>query len=556
MPSQSTELGQMGKAARGKRGAVRIASIVEIAAAHGLGYWVERLGLSHYLPWKRAAERVEDLPPEKLARTLRLMLQDLGPTFVKVGQLISVRPDIAPPEVVFELEKLQDEVQPFAFAVVLKEMERALGPKLMADFERVDPEPVASASIGQVHRATLGTGQDVAVKVQRPEAQKTIEADLDLLAALARLVKDRVTGVDPVALVNEFSAWILRELDYRVEGKHIDRFRFNFRDDPLVKIPLVYWKYTGRRVLTMEFVEGTKLSDLATPEAAGIDTFELARHGAEAFMKQVLVDGFFHGDLHAANMMVTPDGRIGYLDFGIVGTISPEHREPITRMLLGIIRQDMDEVVIQAERVGAAIPPDKRKAMAREMGQIVGRYRDSSLRELRLDIIGREFLGMLYRNHIRIPDNYALLAKALVTIEGTAKQLYPDINILEVAQPFAAGLVRERYSGQMAAEDVYQEILRTGGALLDIPKQAQALMRAMRDGNLEVRQRPVGWESIMRRLEGAVGRLAVAVLLAGALVGAAVLLTAGVGSGAAFVFGGLVLAAMLVIILAGRRRRE
>ncbi|MDI6821419.1 MAG: AarF/ABC1/UbiB kinase family protein [Actinomycetota bacterium] len=489
---------------RKRRNIKRLCGIAQIVVKHGLGFYLERYRLKKFLPREKRRLKFEPPPREVFAKRLRMCLEELGPTFVKVGQLLSVRPDLVPPEVIFELEKLQDTVPPFDFDIVREQIFHEFGKELEELYLHFEPVPMAAASIAQVHRARLPDGREVVVKVQRPEAEKRIEADIDLLYYIARWVSRHVKSLeflDLVGLVDELAASLRREIDFRVEGRHVDRFRFNFRDDPLLKVPLVIWPCSSKRILTMEYIEGTKISDLATPESLGIDTYDLAIHGAKAIMKQVLVDGFFHGDLHPANILITPDGKIAYLDFGIVGQIKEQDKETITRMLIAIIDKDVDEVVAQCQKLGVQISPNRINTMKPQFRDILDRYYGRKLGELKIDIIGREFLELIYENRIRIPKDYALLAKALITVEGVCKQLYPQINILEVAKPYAMELFKSYYPPERVLQDIWEEIKLYALIFRDYPKQLHDILKQTSEGRLEVISRDPASEDISRKMD-------------------------------------------------------
>lgn len=508
-----------------KRSIKRLYKIAEIATRHGLGYFVEISGFKQFLSKKERGREHKRPTAEALAEKFRLFLEDLGPTFIKIGQLLSVRPDLIPAEIIFELEKLQDTCPPLDFSIIKREIEYDLKKKIEDVFSYIDPEPLASASIGQVHRAILKENNNsVVVKIQRPTAKRLIESDLDLLFTLARLLKKRLAlFFDPVSVVQQFADSLHRELDYRIEARHADKFRFNFRSDPLIKIPLVYWKYSAKRILTMEYIEGTKLSDLATPEAAGIDTFLIAKHGAEAFMKQILEDGFFHGDLHPANLMITKDGKIAYLDFGIVGEIEDKDKEIITILVLMIIKQDMDEIVNQIQKLGVEISSEQVASMRSELKEILDRYYGRTLKELRIDIIGREFLSVIYRHKVKIPENYALLIKALIILEGVGKQVYPEFNILEVAKPFAKELIKRRYPPSKIWEEGYEKLKEYSIYMTDYPKQIHELLNKSKSGELEIRFRHVGLEEIVKRFDGMVNRLIIGLIICSLIVSTTIL---------------------------------
>jgi ubiquinone biosynthesis protein len=391
---------------------------------------------------------------EAVARQLRLACEELGPAFIKLGQLASVRPDVFAPEVVFELERLQDRVPAAPFADVRAIVAAELGAAPERIFASFDPEPVATASIAQVHAATLrddvrpvvgaplAAGTRLAVKVVRPGVEAAIAEDLGVARRwAARLERwPRLARWRPAALLRELEATLASELDLRHEGRVADRFAFDFADDPLVVVPRVVWRHTTRRVLTTEFVDGWRLSELGDAERAGIDARRLAAHGAEVFLRQVLLHGRFHADLHPANLFVTPDGRICYLDFGITGTTTPDQRVAIAQVLAALVYGDAERALRYSRVLGLEVPDER-----------VGEVRAAVDGLVREHLIGREptdvrgfalgFLGMLADFRIPIPEGYGLLVKALVTVEGVARAIYPDIDVVKTAGPFATRLI-------------------------------------------------------------------------------------------------------------------
>jgi ubiquinone biosynthesis protein len=390
------------------------------------------------------------------SRALRLSFEDLGPAFVKLGQLISVRPDEFAEELVAEMRTMQDAVPALPTeairAVIVAEFS-AQPEDLFATF---DNTPLASASIAQVHRATLASayrpvwgeelpaGAEVVVKVVRPGAAESIRSDIAVARKLARRLARRrfARRFDPVALLDEFAATVERELDLREEGRYADRFLFDFRDDPRVVAPRIVWPRSTSRVLTMEFMRGWRLSDLDAAHAAEVDCRALAVHGAPAFMRQVFVYGRYHADLHPANIFVTPDNTIAYLDFGIVGFLTPEERMNITQVMAALVYRDPDRALRYSAELGVHVPSEHVAAVRSGLGELLdGTTRPDGTRDFAH--FGLGFLKLLGEHDIKIPSGYGLLIKSLATVEGVARALYPDIDIVATAQPFTTRILGE-----------------------------------------------------------------------------------------------------------------
>ncbi len=384
---------------------------------------------------------------------LRRAFEELGGAFIKIGQMISVRADEFGEELAGEMERLRDRCTPVPFSEVAPIIEISLGAPLEALFASIDPMPIATASVAQVHAAvlaedyqpvygeTMPSGTDVVVKVIRPGAAEALRSDVAEARRLSgrAFVRWLLRGVDLASLLDEFERSLERELDLRIEGRVADRFAFDFRHDPKIVVPRVVWTRAASQVLTMERMYGWRLSDLDEAELAGVDAHGLAVHGATAFMRQVMLYGRYHADLHPSNLFVTPDNRIAYLDFGIVGHLTDAERGQIAQVLAGFVYRDADRALRYSADLGVVVPPEKVLSVRSDLGELLDRTMAGGSTDFRH--FGFGFLALLRRNGIAIPGGYGLLVKSLATVEGVARRLYPDIDIMEVARPFVTKMI-------------------------------------------------------------------------------------------------------------------
>jgi ubiquinone biosynthesis protein len=383
----------------------------------------------------------------------RRAFEELGGAFIKLGQMISVRPDEFGDELAGEMERLRDRVAPVPFSELRPVIEASLGAPLARLYASIDETPLATASVAQVHAAVLASsyrpvwgeelpaGAEVVVKIIRPGAADALRGDIAEARRLGGgvLLRRLLRGVDVDALLDEFARSVERELDLRVEGRVADRFSFDFRPDPKIVVPRIVWTRTAEQVLTMERMYGWRLSELDAAELAGVDAHGLAVHGATAFMRQVMLYGRYHADLHPSNLFVTPDNRIAYLDFGIVGHLTDDERGDIAQVLAGFVYRDADRALRYSANLGVVVPPEKVPVVRRELGELLDKTMGGGSTDFRH--FGFGFLALLRRNGIGIPGGYGLLVKSLATVEGVARRLYPDIDIMEVARPFVTRMI-------------------------------------------------------------------------------------------------------------------
>lgn len=499
----------------------RYREVVEVLARHGFVVVLDALGLRQLLP-RRARRAVSTPGPVHL----RQALEELGPTFIKLGQVLSLRADLLPKEYVDELARLQDRVPPQPFEASRALIERELGAPIERLFRRIDPEPLASASLGQVYAAELLDGRPVVVKVLREGVEAQVRTDLEIIHDLAQLAAERLGQIhfDPVALADEFARIMRRELDYRIEARQILRFRRNFRGDGRIHIPRVHLDRSTARVLTMERLSGAKITDFAALERMGVDRRRLARNGAEIFLKMVLVDQYFHGDPHPGNLLVEPGGRLGLLDFGMVASLRPETTEQLTRTFLAVVRQDVRGAVRSMRRMGIVPPNADLSALERDLEDLVARNYGRPISELSLGEVVADAVELVARHRLRLPAELLLLARALSILDGLGRMLDPAFNALEVALPFARRLwLRRARVDRRLVKFVYDvqevvELVRT------LPERVDRLLEQVETGRVTLGLR-LSQESYpeLRRAERAVNRLSLAMLAAGLAVAGSLL---------------------------------
>ncbi len=460
---------------------------------------------------------------------IRNTLLDLGPTFIKVGQLFSTRADIFPGEYVEELAKLQDKVPAFSYEQVEGIIQQELGKKIPELFETFEPIPLAAASLGQVHKAVLHSGEAVVVKVQRPGLKKLFEIDLQILKGIARYFQNHPKwgrGRDWMGIYEECCRILWEEIDYLNEGRNADTFRRNFRSYEWVKVPRVYWRYTSSRVLTLEYVPGIKISQYEALEAAGIDRKTVARQGAQAYLHQLLNNGFFHADPHPGNIAVSPDGGLIFYDFGMMGRVKSNIRDGLMETLFGIAQKDGDRVVQSLIDLGAIAPVDDMGPVRRSVQYMLDNFMDKPFENQSVAAISDDLYEIAYNQPFRFPATFTFVMRAFSTLEGVGKGLDPEFNFMEVAKPYAMQLMTNSNGSQSNSflNELSRQAVQVSTTAFALPRRLEDTLEKLERGDMRLRVRSIETERLLRRQSNIQLGISYALIISGFTLSATILL--------------------------------
>jgi ubiquinone biosynthesis protein len=497
-----------------QRSISRLSEIGRVATRHGFGYAFDR------------RRRNDDTQLADRGRRLREMFDELGPTFVKFGQLLSTRPDLVPPDIVVELRKLQDDVSPFPPEDVERVVREELGLSVEQAFVWFEMEPIAAASIGQVHRATLPNGEQVVVKIQRPDAPRQIDSDLRLMRSAAKLARERVRQLDFLdseGVVDEFARSIRGELDYQQEARNAETFRRNFADDERIAVPKVWWRYTTGRLLTLERLEGVHVRDIELDRWSDEERRELAYRLTDVWMTMIFRHAFFHGDPHPANVLVLDDGRLGLVDFGLAGRLSDEDMARLTRLFVDAATENVAALPRRLADLGVRYPPEREDELRARLEEVYYRYYGTRLSDIDPVEVIREAIDLIYSMHLRLPTRFVILDKAIATLGGVAVEIYPDFNVFDVARPYAKALMAERLSPRHLALRAQRHTREVVEAVGKLPMQVSVVLDELADGELEVKISNPGIDDLAHHIDVSVNRIAVALVIVGGLVGSSMM---------------------------------
>lgn len=505
----------------------RFKDIVVTLFRYGFDDVVERLDL----PGKMILEKIHKVEREMTTwERVRFMLEELGPTYIKFGQIMSLRPDLVPNSLIHELRKLQDEVAPVPFENVRRLLEKNLDRSVSEVFLRFEEKPLAAASLAQVHRAILRKGrQVVAVKVQRPGIRQVIENDLYILDIIARQLNDRMESLriyDLPTLVREVKKNLLRELNFSREARHMKIFQKNFEGSQEVYIPRLYEEYTTEQVLVMELAQGTRLRDLELHKE--VDRKILAERGLRLTVKQILEDGFFHADPHPGNIVILKDNVLCLLDWGMVGRLTRRTRYELIDLIHGVVDKDSEKILWILLRLSEGSDGASPRLMEREILDILDAYHSLPIQELNIGYLLLEITAMLREHRLRIPADLAIMIKALITAEGTARELYPRLNVVQEAEPYVKRLVLERWKPNVLWHAFRRSLSNFLSLQGEMPAKFSQIMDKVDRGDLAIRFRHENLGGLRNTLENVTNRLTFGIIIAALIIGSSMIITTGV----------------------------
>jgi ubiquinone biosynthesis protein len=505
----------------------RWAQIISTLVKYGFTSWVKRLKLETGRP----EEKIEDVQGEEIWKRLRLALEELGPTFIKFGQMLSNRPDLLPRELISELEQLQDAVPPVTVEEIKEVIKEDFEKTAEEVFFTFDNEPYAAASIAQVHRAKLEDGRLVAVKIQRPDIRIIVDSDIQILRKLAKLIEDYTDEfevIHPVSLVEEFDRVIHEELDFSREAMNMLQFRHNFKDEERIIIPKIYKSLSTSRVLTMNFYKGFKITEIDEMRKAGIDPRIVADTGSELFFQQLFDHGFYHADPHPGNMLILENNRICYLDFGMTGRITPSDRDLLGNIFISIAQKDLVRMLRTLRTFAPDHKIDNERKLEYQLQELMDRYTMQNLKDVNMNDLTARFRIIVLEHRLNIPPDFFLLLRSLAILEGTARKLDPDYNIVNKMQPYLVRLYKKKLDPATLAKEAGVTALDLLSILKDLPYDLKEIFRKIREGTLMVEFQHKGLESMMRTLISVSNKLSAAIILASIVIGSSLLVFAGI----------------------------
>ncbi|NOX19732.1 MAG: AarF/ABC1/UbiB kinase family protein [Nitrospirae bacterium] len=516
----------------------RVRQIVNVFLKHGFGQIIEQLNLHRVLPFRKRLKLLGAKPDlgHAVAERLRIAFGELGPSFIKLAQLLSSRPDLITKTFADEFKKLQDEVPPFPFEEVRRIIKEDMGREPEILFNYIDPHPVAAASIAQVHYATLKDDTPVVIKIQRPNIKDIIETDITIMKAIANLLVKYIPETElfnPPGIVEEFARTIRKELDFTEEAKNMCRFRRNFSGHPHIYIPKLYPHLLSKRMIVMERIEGVRIDDIEAITRMGHDRTELAKKGVDAYFKMFLEDVFFHADPHPGNIFVMPDGRIGLVDFGIVGWLTPDIMESIAQALIALVKKDFDSLIEQYIALGLVteevdLESFKREFKADIIDFLIPLY-DMTISEINIAQYLDTLIHIAIKHKLKIPSDLLLLNKCMLILDNIGRELDPNFNFISIAEPYASKIIRSRYNPKRLYEKMQKQVNELSTLTVNTPKQMSMLLRKALKEDLHLKITPIGLDRLIRDIDRSTNRIAFSIVVAAIILSSAILTLTGTG---------------------------
>ncbi|MGZ5060097.1 MAG: ABC1 kinase family protein [Methylobacter sp.] len=508
----------------------RVQDIASVLIRYGFGSFVRSLGMARVL--ERAGrvlhwQHVEDYVKLDTPQRIRHVLEELGPTFIKLGQILATRVDLFSPQYIAEFEKLQDQVPPMSLEELLPQLEEDLGGSLDDIFSEFETEPLAAASIAQVHKAVLKDGTPVILKIRRPGLRKLIEADLRLLNRIVDIAESEspeIRRFRPKDVLRQFNQSLRRELDLAAECRNAERVAVNLADDPNIKIPNVYWQWTGERLNVQEYIQGIQGGDLEAVEQAGLDRKLLAERGTGAVMKMIMEDGFFHADPHAGNVFYLEDNKLAFIDFGMIGRLTEDRREQVVSLLYGMTNHLPMKVAEILEDWSDNVHTDE-QVLIIDIEAFVDQYSSLALKDLSLTAMMTDLMAILRDHKLILPDDLALLIKAYITMDGLGRHLNPEFNTLVFAAPYLQKIMAERYRPEAMARRGWRNLIGVADLLSSLPRDLRKLLRASRKGafQVDINVRRLG--QYVNYIDIAISRLTMGIVTAALIIGSSIIMT-------------------------------
>ena len=515
------------------KSAMRLQQIVNVSLRYGFGQIIDQIHLGRYIPFKKRLKSFGVWPALKgptVPERLRMAFAELGPTFIKLAQLLSSRPDLITVQFADEFKKLQDEVPPFPVAEARRIIEEDIKYPVDKIFSNFDERPIAAASIAQVHRAILLDGSEVVVKVQRPNIREQIESDINILTTIARLLDKYVLEsrfFNPIGIVEEFSKTVRREMDFVEEARNCCRFRRNFEQNLDVYIPKIYAEFVTERVLVMEMIDGVRIDNIAAIDEMGLDRKRLAKIGVDAYFKQTLEDGFFHADPHPGNILVMPTGMIAFLDFGIVGRVSEELKETMADTFLALIHRDFDRLIDQYVELG--IVPEHididafRKDFKADLRDLLEPLYGLTLQEINFAQYLDTITHLAIKHNLKIPSDLLLINKAMLILENIGRQLDPNFDFIAAAEPYASKIIRKRISPSRLYDKARKNMMEIGDFAFLFPRQIKQIIKKTLRDDIQIKMFHVNLPEFIKDMDRSSNRIAFALIVSAMLISSAIM---------------------------------